>query len=122
MNQPTTARTGTAPARQPRLVMCHKLREAFSPEECARVIEAGKSFEVIHGVIGAKGKVDSNYRESQIAWLENRRNELDLRPHFRPRRPGQPRVLALRYRQRRGIAVRHLRCRRTLRLASRSRR
>ena len=66
MNQPRPPETGTAPARQPRFVMCAKLREVFSPAECARVIEVSESFGLEPGVV-READVETKFRDSQIA-------------------------------------------------------
>ncbi len=66
MSQPRPPETGTAPARQPRFVMCAKLREVFSAAECARVIEVSESFGLEQGVV-RKADVETKFRDSQIA-------------------------------------------------------
>ena len=46
--------------------MCAKLREVFSPDECASVIETAEGFGLEQGVVRADD-VDTSIRDSQIA-------------------------------------------------------
>ena len=48
--------------RERRLVMCAKMHDGFSPDECARVIETAKSFGLEPGVV-READVDAKIRD-----------------------------------------------------------
>ncbi len=66
MNNPRLEETGTPRARKPRFVMCAKLRDVFSPAECARAIEIAESFGLERGVV-READIDAKVRDSRIA-------------------------------------------------------